>query len=251
MNESQTELGFGTDAGLWNVMSTMRAMRKLRPDPVPREMLEQLVEAASWAPSGNNAQSYSWIVVTDRQIMQQLEPIWAKCFEFYCAAIIPSPGETMNQAQITGLRKALTYQSAHLAETPALLVACHERVATLGPFLRIWRSFTKALAGLRARDAASLIRGVRRSTDMIEAASIYPGIQNVLLTARALGLGATLTNWHLMFEAEFKRALGHSAQRRDFCRNSGRLARRALWVCSPEARGTRNALGTLVNPWHR
>ena len=40
------------------------------------------------------------------------------------------------------------------------------------------------------------------------AASILPGVQNALLAARALGLGASLTTWHLLFEQEFKRILG-------------------------------------------
>ena len=43
---------------------------------------------------------------------------------------------------------------------------------------------------------------------MGEAASIYPGIQNLLLAARALGLGATMTTWHLFFEDEYKKVLG-------------------------------------------
>jgi nitroreductase len=43
---------------------------------------------------------------------------------------------------------------------------------------------------------------------MAEAASVYPGVQNLLLCARALGLGATLTTLHLALEGEFKRVLG-------------------------------------------
>jgi nitroreductase len=43
---------------------------------------------------------------------------------------------------------------------------------------------------------------------MAEAASVYPGVQNLLLAARALGLGATLTTLHLALEDEFKRVLG-------------------------------------------
>ena len=66
------DLAFGTDAPLHEVMSTMRAMRRLKPDPVPRELLEQMVEAATWAPSGGNQQQYSWVVVTEREKMEQL-----------------------------------------------------------------------------------------------------------------------------------------------------------------------------------
>jgi nitroreductase len=42
---------------------------------------------------------------------------------------------------------------------------------------------------------------------MAQAASVYPGVQNMLLAARALGLGATLTTWHLFVEPEFKKVL--------------------------------------------
>ena len=52
------------------------------------------------------------------------------------------------------------------------------------------------------------LRGLPAFGARSEAASIYPGVQNLLLTARALGLGATLTTWHLMIEADFKRVLG-------------------------------------------
>jgi nitroreductase len=41
-----------------------------------------------------------------------------------------------------------------------------------------------------------------------EASSVYPGVQNILLAARALGLGAVITIWHLLLEHEWKRELG-------------------------------------------
>jgi nitroreductase len=43
---------------------------------------------------------------------------------------------------------------------------------------------------------------------LTEAASIYPGVQNLLLAARALGLGANITTWHMFLEHEWKRVLG-------------------------------------------
>ena len=51
----------GEDAPILVVMRTMRAMRRLKPDPVPDELLEQLAEAATWAPSGSNEQAYEFI----------------------------------------------------------------------------------------------------------------------------------------------------------------------------------------------
>lgn len=47
-------------------MATMRSMRRLKPDAVPRELLTKLVEAATWGPSGSNSQAYQFVVVTDR-----------------------------------------------------------------------------------------------------------------------------------------------------------------------------------------
>jgi len=60
------------NAGTFEVMSTMRAMRRLKPDPVPDQMLTRLVEAATWAPSAANIQGHAFVVVTDRTVMAQL-----------------------------------------------------------------------------------------------------------------------------------------------------------------------------------
>ena len=48
------EVSIGPEAPIFEVLSSMRAMRRLRPDPVPDELLEKLIEAASWAPSANH-----------------------------------------------------------------------------------------------------------------------------------------------------------------------------------------------------
>jgi nitroreductase len=68
---------------IWELMHTMRAMRRLKPDPVPRELLEQLVAAATWAPSAGNGQAYSFLIVTDRAQMARLAVLWRKVVTFY------------------------------------------------------------------------------------------------------------------------------------------------------------------------
>jgi nitroreductase len=198
----------GTDLGLWDVMSTMRAMRRLKPDPVPRELIEQLVQAATWAPSASNGQAYSWVVVTERDVMKRLEPIWARCYELYWATVGPTPGETMNAEQVAAFRNSVRYQREHFVEIPALLVACYAASARADVLLREWRSTTRAIVALGAEDALGVLRSAHRATTMAEAASVYPAVQNLLLTARALGLGATLTTLHLILEARFKQILG-------------------------------------------
>ena len=196
------------DPGLWEVMSTMRAMRRLKPDPVPRELLERLVQAAVWAPSASNRQAYSWVIVTERDVMRRLEPLWGRCFELYWATVAPQPGATMDAERLAGLRRAVTYQREHFSEIPALLVACYERMATTSALVRDWRAGARTVAALGPSDALAAGLNARRAGAMADAASVYPGVQNLLLSARALGLGATLTTFHLALEGQFKQVLG-------------------------------------------
>lgn len=149
----------------------MRAMRKHKPDAVPRELLEQLVEAASWAPSGSNAQAYSWVIVTDRVVLQRLQPIWGRCHELYWATLASTLGTTMDATQLAGLRRAVTYQRDHFTEIPALLVACYEPIALRGRLLGQWRGLLEAFSALSAREALAATLNTRRATAMAEAAS--------------------------------------------------------------------------------
>ncbi|WP_040798590.1 nitroreductase family protein [Nocardia higoensis] len=198
----------GLDAPLLDIMSTMRAMRRLSPEPVPDELLTQLVRAATWAPSGSNAQGYEFVVVTDRERIAAIADLWRVVADFYLAGIARAvpPGSTDEKHE--KLRAALRYQRDHFHETPALVVACYDS----GPFFTRLRSQARAIGraalGLGPRRILTMMRLLRRCAEMAEAASIYPAVQNLLLTARALGLGATLTTWHQMMEPEFKKALG-------------------------------------------
>ena len=56
------------DVGVYEAMSTLRAVRRLRPDPVPDDVLRRVLEAASWAPTGGNAQPWRVIAVRDRAV---------------------------------------------------------------------------------------------------------------------------------------------------------------------------------------
>lgn len=204
----QAELAFGTDAPLEPVMRTMRAMRRLKPDPVPREMLAQLVEAATWAPSGGNQQQYSWVVVTERGTMAKLAELWRRCHDYYVSAIFGAPADMLDGGRRERLLDALRFQRDHFHETPAVIVACYDLSGLRAHLLRNAKLLAQQATGLGARNAALLAASAKRAGDMSEAASVYPGVQNLLLTARALGLAATLTTWHLFFEADFKKALG-------------------------------------------
>jgi nitroreductase len=192
----------GADAPILEVMATMRAMRRLKPDPVPRAMLERLVEAATWAPSGGNEQSYEFVVVDDRSVMRELAALWKRSADAYQAAMEGAAVERMGEEKARPLIRALEYQRDHFAETPAVIVPCYSRSAPLSQGL----SLVRGIGGVA--DGARLAARGSRIAALTEAASIYPGVQNLLLCARALGLGANITTWHMFLEHEWKRALG-------------------------------------------
>lgn len=197
----------GIDAPVLELMATMRAMRRLKPDPVPREILTELVRAATWAPSGSDAQHYGFVVVTDRSAMAQLAELWRDCVQTYTAlmgTVVPGVSDERHERMADALR----YQADHFHETPALIAACYRRSS---PGLRQLLDIRSNVALARRLGAGRLRRlaaGGRAATNLAEASSIYPATQNLLLAARAHGLGATLTIWHLFREADFRRLLG-------------------------------------------
>jgi nitroreductase len=190
-----------------DVMATMRAMRRLKPDPVPEEILIELVRAATWAPSGSDAQHYSFVVVTDRSQMTELARCWREVVETYITlmgSLVPGATDEPHRRMLEALR----YQAEHFDDTPAVIAACYRSsTPSAGQFLNLPKtaSLVKNLGATRLRHLAA---GARSARGLAEASSIYPAVQNLLLAARAHGLGATLTIWHLFNEAAFRRILG-------------------------------------------
>ena len=205
--QEQQQVARGEDAPILEVRSTMRAMRRLKPDPVPRELLERLVEAATWAPSGGNVQLYQFVVVTDREQMRRLAELWRVVGEFYLSSFATVVPENMSEQAFERLRAAVRYQRDHFHDTPAVIVACYDSSSWQARLARQRREFAAAVRGLGARRAATLARSMLPFATRSEAASVYPGVQNLLLAARAHGLAATITTWHLALEPEFKAVL--------------------------------------------
>jgi nitroreductase len=182
-------------------MATMRAIRRLKPDPVPDEILTKIVEAATWAPSGSNAQGFDFVVVTDRGQMARLAGVWRKCVDEYLALMgTRTPSATMGEEGAEKLRRALLFQRDHFAETPAVVVACYQSHDRPDP-----RGLLRA-AGVG--EGVKVAARLRHMPTLAAASSIYPAVQNLLLAARAYGLGANITVWHLFHEPDVKEILG-------------------------------------------
>ena len=55
----------GDNPGFFDLVGNMRAMRRLKPDPVPEALLRKVLDAGVKAPSGQNTQPWSFLVIQD------------------------------------------------------------------------------------------------------------------------------------------------------------------------------------------
>ena len=198
----------GADAPILEVMASMRAMRRLLPDPVPEELLEQLIEAASWGPNANHLQRFSFVVVTDRAQIERLAAIWQAVVHFYQETFLRVDRTDVEPEAYGRTLEAIAYQAEHFAETPALIVACYDYGSYPSQVRARMLRAPGAFRRFGARRTMALFRNTPMAAGRTEAASIYPAIQNLLLAARSLGLAANISTWHLMAEGEVKRVLG-------------------------------------------
>ncbi|MFF0335772.1 nitroreductase family protein [Streptomyces fimicarius] len=189
---------------LFDTMSTMRAMRRLKPDAVPEETIQQLIQAAVRGPSGGNMQCYEYVVVTDRAVMARLAPLWKRCVDAYLATTGKYAPEGMDEAAYGRMVAAIEYQRDHFADTPVLIAPCYRF-----PEPRLDEEGLAASArALGPAGAEHMMTTQTRFQALAEGSCVYPGVQNLLLAARGLGLAANITIWHLMLEQEWKKELG-------------------------------------------
>jgi nitroreductase len=146
------------------------------------------------------------VVVDDREQMRRLAEPWMACVRLY--EQISVRASSMDERQYAKLVAAVKYQGDHFAETPAVIVACYDNGDWNRRVQRNVTGLARGAAAVGARRTATFFRNFPRSGPMAEAASVYPSVQNMLLAARAEGLAAVLTTWHLFYEQEFKAILG-------------------------------------------
>ncbi len=170
---------------LYDAMSTLRAVRRLRPDPIPEDVLERVVQAACWAPTGGNTQPWRVVVATDPAVKQGLADIYRPEWYDYSAGFmkrfVDSPPEVAAKWQ--RVKDAGDHLADNLAQAPAILVFA-------------------ANPAMMAVTDAKLDR-----VSLVGGGSVYPAVQNLMLACVAEGLGCTLTTLHCLREAEVMQVL--------------------------------------------
>lgn len=161
----------------FEVVTTQRAIRRLRPDPIPEAALRQILEAAICAPTGGNRQGWSFLVIRDPALRARLGELYREAWDelmkvpYYRDAATAPPDSAAGK-----MLASARHLSEHLGEAPVLILAC---IGT---------------------------DGVKPT--LTTGASIYPAVQNILLAARALGLGSCLTTIHKFRDPQVKALLG-------------------------------------------
>lgn len=161
------------DINLFEAMYTQRAIRSFKPDPIDRSMVERMVEAATKAPSGANRQPWAFLAIDDRETLDELAAFARIGFErMYERALASSrPGDPPPFPRLKPMIESFE-------RIPLLIIVC--------------------AVGTPEQPASAAMAG-----------SVFPAVQNLLLAARGLGLGAALTTgWAAPSLAEIKTLLG-------------------------------------------
>ncbi len=177
-SDEQTEgaidvASLGEDVPLLEGLRTARAIRRLRPDPVPRALIRKVCEAGTFAPSGGNRQPWVFVAVDDPAKRRWIADRYRPIFQDYIREPLARADREGFPAHLRRNMTAALHLAEHLHEAPVLL------------FIAGWK---------------------RRGEVQLQA--LYPCAQNILLACRAVGLGASFTTLHRIFGEECDRRLG-------------------------------------------
>jgi nitroreductase len=171
----------------FDVVATQRAIRRFRADPVPDALVARVLEAATRAPSARGAEPWGFVVVRDAarraEIGRYYLAAWEAAERFTAAT--DADGDMKASPHYARMMRGADALARAIGEVPVVIVCCLDH-GRLGPI-------ADGAGGLRAPAAAY--------------ASILPAVQNLLLAARALGLGTTLTTLHRAFEMDLRALL--------------------------------------------
>jgi nitroreductase len=147
---------------VWEVLSTARTIRRFTDEPVADAVLARCLETATWAPSGANAQGWRFTVLRSPEQRAVVARAAAQALE----VIEP----------VYGMSRPADDDTSRRARTDRATYELHDRAG----------EFTSVLFTQQKYPTAS---------ELLLGGSIFPAMQNFLLAARALGLGACLTSW--------------------------------------------------------
>jgi nitroreductase len=167
------------EMGIYEAMKTLKAVRKLRPDPIPDDVLRRVLEAATWAPTGGNRQPWRIVLVKDRAKKQRLGELYSRSWKAYVGNYYSAIPESMPPAareRTIRTLKAGDYLADHFGDTPAVAVFCFNP------------------------NHMAITDSKQKRPSVVGGGSVYTAVENLLIACRAEGLGCVLTT--LLCESE-------------------------------------------------
>jgi len=172
---------------LHEALMTTRAMRRFTDEPVTDEQIAECLRAAVQAPSGGNIQPYQFLVVTEPALKDAIGAVYLRAWERYAPAVAkitpPAKDEAMAQRQERNVR-ASDDLARSLGTVPALVLVLMPKISMVV-----------------TDDEGEMDVGPTY-------ASVYPAVQNLILAARAQGLGTVLTTVYRVYEDDVRELCG-------------------------------------------
>ncbi len=168
-----------------DALMTTRAMRRLSDQPVDDATVQRILRAAVQAPSGGNIQPYQFLVVTDQDLKDRLADIYLRAHERYEPAIqqyIPPFKDEAAERRHQRNWAATDHLARNLAAVPVMVLVVVPKISM----------------AIEDDEGTMDVGPVY--------ASVYPAVQNLILAARAEGLGTTLTTVFRIYEDEVREA---------------------------------------------
>ena len=170
---------------LYEAMGTLRAVRRLRADPIAPATLQRVLQAAAWAPTGGNVQPWRVVVVRERGLKQQLGALYDARWKAYSAGhrklIASAPVEA--RVKTERMIAAGDHLAEHFGETPLVAVFCFNP------------------------ENMAITDAKQPRVSVVGGASVYTAVENFLLACRAEGLGCVLTTLLCEVEPEVRALL--------------------------------------------
>jgi nitroreductase len=154
---------------LFALLRARRSVRRFRPDPPPRHLIEQLLEAAITAPSASNKQPWRFLVVTRADLIARMAAEVRAAVERIARHIEPAS---------EGAFRAYGDYFTRFEAAPVVIVALHRALTLLTNL---------AQPDMPSEDRAR-IAAMERDSGLMGTAM---ALENLLLAAHALGLGAS------------------------------------------------------------
>jgi nitroreductase len=168
------------DDDMLDILASTRAIRRYQPEPIPDADLQQMLFAATRAPTGSNRQGFRFMVLTDGEAAMKAKSLMgAAARAMWADKRVADRYDDGTGARPNSPKARMAQTMEHFVDnfesTPAVVLACIER---------------------------------HRAPSPTEGASVYPAVQNLLIAARVLGYGGVITMWQAGIEDELREILG-------------------------------------------